>query len=150
VTRYAQGTTIGVGRTIEEIRSLLLKHGATHFASGETPELGMVQFAIRGRHYRFEVRRPTWDDVQGFYADPRRITAAKAIDDEWRRRWRARLLWTKAQLEFAEGEAGVLEEALLAHLVLPDGRTMGSWASPQIEAAYERGGMPALLGEGTR
>lgn len=149
MTRYAAGTTVSVDRSVQEIRTVLSKAAATHYAFGETPELGMIQFAIDRRHYRFEVRRPTWDDVRGFYADPRRIAQAKAIDDEWRRRWRVRVIWLKAQIELTEGEPGALAEAMLAFLVLPDGRTLGGWAAPQLEAVYATGGMPPLLGTGS-
>jgi hypothetical protein len=37
---------------------------------------------------------------------------------------------------------------MLAHLVLPDGRTFGSWAEPQVEGMYADGQMPPLLGSG--
>src|SRR5258708_2375284 len=125
MTRYAEGTTVSVDRTQGEIRQLLLRAGATHYAVGEAPEKAMVQFALGGRHYRFEVIRPSIDDVQGFYSRTPTNGWNWAVDAEWRRRWRARLLWIKAQIEFAEGEPGALEEAMLAHLVLPDGRTLG-------------------------
>jgi hypothetical protein len=142
---YAKGTAVPVSRSIDEIRSMLLKAGATRYAYGEDPDQAAVQFELDGRHYRFAVRRPTEADV------PRqvyRVPPAALIDAEWRRRWRARVLWIKAQIEFAEVEPVAFHEAMLAHLVLPDGRTLGRWADPQIAGMYERGGMPPLLGDG--
>ncbi len=139
---YAKGTTVPVSRSIDEIRSILLKAGATHYAYGEDPEQAAIQFALDKRHYRFTVRRPTELRAKaGWSSDAR-------IDAEWRRRWRARVLWVKAQIEFAESEPAAFHEAMLAHLVLPDGRTLGGWAEPQIGEMYERGGMPPLLGDG--
>jgi hypothetical protein len=38
----------------------------------------------------------------------------------------------------------------LAHIVLPDGSTVGDWAAPQLALAYERSEMPALLPGGAR
>lgn len=147
---YAQGTAVPAERTQNEIRTLLMRAGATHYAFGEEPERSMIQFALNGRHYRFEVRRPTDAEVRKQYADlyARQVNWPKKVADEWLRRWRARLLWIKAQIEFAEVEPEAFAEAMLAHLVLPDGRTLGGWAGPQIEAMYESGGMPTLLGDG--
>lgn len=146
--RYATGTQVPVDKTLTEIRRLLLAAGATHYAVGEDPNGAMVQFALHGLHYRFSVRRPTWDDLIDRYERAYRVDQRRATEDEWRRRWRARLLWIKAQLEFAEVEPQEFSRAMLAHLVLPDGTTMGEWAVPQIEAMYEGGRMPPLLGPG--
>lgn len=149
MARYAEGTSVPAERSIQEIRTLLMRAGATHYAFGEEPERALIQFAFGGRHYRFEVRRPTAEQIaKRFNQRPVGNDWRPRIEAEWRRRWRARLLWIKAQIEFAEAEPGALAEAMLANLVLPDGRTMGGWAGPQIEAMYESGGMPALLGDG--
>lgn len=138
---YAKGTTVPVNRSIDEIRSILLKAGATHYAYGEDPQQAAIQFALDGRHYRFTVVRPVLHAASGWSSEQR-------IDAEWRRRWRARVLWVKAQIEFAESEPAAFHQAMLAHLVLPDGRTLGGWAEPQIKGMYETGGMPPLLGDG--
>jgi hypothetical protein len=147
-TRYATGTQVPVDKTLTDIRRLLLAAGATHYAYGEEPNGAAIQFALHGLHYRFNVRRPTWDDLIARYERSYRVDQQRAVEDEWRRRWRARLLWIKAQLEFAEVEPQEFSRAMLAHLVLPDGQTMGSWAMPQIESMYEGGQMPPLLGSG--
>jgi hypothetical protein len=141
---YAKGTAVPVGRSVDEIRSILLKAGATHYAYGEDPDHAAIQFALDGRHYRFAVRRPIENEVGGTAHNQ----YGSRVDAEWRRRWRARVLWVKAQIEFAEGEPTAFHQAMLAHLVLPDGRTLGGWAEPQIEGMYARGGMPPLLGDG--
>jgi hypothetical protein len=146
--QYATGTSVPVEKSLTEIRKLLLAAGATHYAYGEEPEGAAIQFAIEGLHYRFTVRRPRWEDLEKRYREPWRVVQARALDDEWKRRWRARLLWIKAQLEFAEVEPEEFSRAMLAHLVMPNGQTIGTWAVPQIEAMYERGTMPRLLGSG--
>jgi hypothetical protein len=33
----------------------------------------------------------------------------------------------------------------LAHIVLPDGSTVGDWVRPQVESAYQLGTMPQML-----
>lgn len=138
---YAKGTQVPVGRSVDEIRSILLKAGATHYAYGEDPDKAAIQFALDGRHYRFTVMRPSLSAESRWSSEQRN-------DVEWKRRWRARVLWVKAQIEFAESEPDAFQEAMLAHLVLPDGQTLGRWAEPQIARAYETGGMPPLLGDG--
>lgn len=146
---YALATSVSVSRSIDEVRALLLRAGATHYAYGESPESAFVQFAMDGLHYRFEVRRPTPQEAMtNANKDRGHIRRGDEIDAEWRRRWRARVLWLKATIEFAEAEPDVLSQALLANLVLPDGRTLGRWAVPQIESMYSGGQMPPLLGPG--
>ncbi len=46
-----------------------------------------------------------------------------------------------------EGEAGItsFEEEFLAHIMLPDGTTVGEHTLPQVERAYLCGKMPTLL-----
>jgi hypothetical protein len=45
-------------------------------------------------------------------------------------------------------EAGIVEfsDELMAHVVLPDGQTVGEWAKPHLELAYRTGKMPPMLG----
>lgn len=148
--RYAEGTTVGVDLTLQQIRKLLLSHGATHYAFAEGPDFGAVQFALDGLHYRFTIKRPTWAELYDRYSVPSRVDQTRAVDDEWRRRWRARLLWLKAMVEFAEVEPKAFAEAMLSATVLPDGTTMGAWAVPQIESMYRDGAMPPLLGSGVK
>jgi hypothetical protein len=128
--RYAEGTSVSAERSQDEIRSLLRKHGADRFAFAEAPEGAHIQFSLRGQQYRFTVDRPTT-------ADAPRGTQSTWRDREWRRRWRARLLWLKATLEFAADEdSDQLRTALLAYLLLKDGRTVGQ--------LVESGGLPLL------
>ena len=51
----------------------------------------------------------------------------------------------KAKLEAVESGISVFEEEFLAHLVMPDGKTVGQSILPQVEAAYQTGKMPSLL-----
>lgn len=150
MARYAEGTDVPVDRSVVQIRRLLQAAGATHYAFGEGPEGAAIQFALDGRHYRFDVARPTWEQISDRYGAPSRVDHRRAVDNEWRRRWRARHLWVKAQIEFAEVEPEAFSASMLAHLVLPDGSTLGGWAAPQIESMYRDGAMPPLLGSGVR
>lgn len=154
---YAEGTVVPIEKSVTEVRKLLGANGATHYAYGSTPEGEIVQFAIDGHFYRFSVEPVTPASLRAaFMAEHEnewnartradRINWAQRAEAEGRRRWRARVLWLKSLLEFME--VVPLTQSMLSNLVLPDGRTFGGWAGPQIEAMYETGGMPPLLGDG--
>ena len=162
--RYAEGTTVPVETTVSAMKRLLQEAGATHWLYAETPDGSAVQFSLGGYHYRIVVQPPSADALRQEYIDEAvkrgrehrwtiesradRVDWRTKVAAEWKRRWRARLLWLKAQIEFAEGDEGQLPRALMAYLVLPDGRTFETWAVPQIEDMYADGTMPPLLGTG--
>lgn len=159
--RYAEGTTVRVEESQAEIRGLLAKHGATGFMFAEEVAAGgtaraAIQFILGGLPYRFEILRPTAEEFEEEYARTRRSGMAYSIDGkrkaeaEWRRRWRARLLWLKATLEFATAEGGdELQRVLLPMLALPGGQeTMFDYAARELPGAYRSGRMPPLLLEG--
>lgn len=167
MARYAEGTSVAVGVTQGEIRTLLARHGCQHFATAEEPGRSAIQFILGGLPYRFTVERPDAQELRREYIEAQvargrqhRYTIEQRAtymdwtvkaEAEWRRRWRARLLWLKATLEFATGEGGdEVAAALMAHLVLPGGQTMQGWAASQLPGAYESGHMPPLQLTGGR
>ncbi len=161
MARYAEGTTVAVEVSQAEIRTLLARHGCQHFATAEEPGRSAIQFILDGLPYRFTVERPDPAQLRDAYiadqvANGRQYRStiesrasymdwnAKAAG-EWKRRWRARLLWLKATLEFASGEGpDEVAAALMAHLVLPTGQTMQGWAAKQLPGAFRDGVMPPL------
>jgi hypothetical protein len=68
-----------------------------------------------------------------------------AYEAERRRVWRVLVLRLKAKLEVAYDDAELFRREFLADTVLPDGRTVGDWAAPQVEEAYRIGRMPLSL-----
>jgi hypothetical protein len=62
-----------------------------------------------------------------------------------RRKWRALLLAVKFKLESIESYIEIFEETFSAHIVLPDGVTVGQHARSAIDAAYKGQPMPSLL-----
>jgi hypothetical protein len=131
VRRYAEGTTVSVEKSQAEMRALLRKHGASEFGLYEGPSRQAVQFTLYDRQYRFDVDYPDDDWVRAniktaSYAYNYKTIAANKKNAEWMRRWRARLLWLKATLEFAAGEGEQEIPVLLAAFsVLESGRTLG-------------------------
>jgi hypothetical protein len=137
---YAEGTSVPIDRSKAEIERLLTRYGATSFASGWSNDVATLLFEAKGRRIRFELPMP---DAKRWPHEERRA-------QESRRRWRCLALVIKAKLEAVESGLVEFEEEFLAHIVLPGTKeTFGTWAAPQIAAAYERGaGMPPLLGTG--
>ena len=126
MTRYAAKTTVPVARSRDEIERVLGRYGADAFGYGWDGDRSVVSFRAQGRHIRFALEIPP--EAQ-----------------EERQRWRALLLVIKAKLEAVESGITDFEEEFLAHVVLPDNRTVGDWLLPQVEQAYLDGGMPKQL-----
>lgn len=137
---YAENTSVPVDRSQGEIKKILSKYGATAFGFAESKGRAMVQFEMAGRHIKFILPLP----VYGVSRDKNQ----KQIDQLTRSRWRALVIAIKAKLECVECGITTLEQEFLAHIVLPNGQTVGDVMVPQIEGAYKDGKMPPLLGMG--
>lgn len=156
MARYAADTSVSVERSRAEIEAILRRYKADQFGYVSTPRGATVMFTLASRHIKFilplpdpEAREFTHTPAEG---RPRaRENAERAWEQACRQRWRALALVIKAKLEAVAAGITTVEDEFLAHTVLPDGRTMGEWAKPQIEEAYRIGAMPAhLMIEGPR
>lgn len=147
--QYAQGTTVGVDRTRAEIEKIICRYGADQFISGFEERRAFIMFRRDGRNVRFILPLPAIDDdciisTPGGRFRPRG-SRQHALEDETRRRWRALLMVIKAKLEAVASGITHFEEEFLAHIILPDGQTVGTWLAPQIATAYANGSMPRNL-----
>lgn len=137
---YAKTTKVPIARSQAEIQKILSKHGATAFAFAETKGKAMVQFEMAGKRIKFLL--PTYVYATGSnYSFPEQVIAQKN-----RARWRALVLAIKAKLECVEAEITTLEQEFMAHIVLPNGNTVGDVVLPEIESSYKAKEMPLLLG----
>jgi hypothetical protein len=152
---YAENTAVPVERSRAEIEKLLKKHKCTQFMVGVDHEThsAMVQFRANNRIVRFVVKMPDPKDKaysrdrNGWQLSPSGIE--KKVEQGERQRWRALLLVIKAKLESVENQIATFEEEFLAHIVMPNDRTVADLVMPLIERAYESGSMPrAMLPEG--
>lgn len=146
--RYAENTTVSSEQSRAEIERTLIRYGASGFSYGWEKNQALVMFRMQNRIVRFIVPLP---DKELFRSTPQR-RLRRSEDEatrEWekacRQRWRALVLVIKAKLEAVEAGISTAENEFLANIVLPDNTTLGEWAAPQIEAAYNTGRMPALL-----
>ncbi len=136
--KYAASTDVVPERSVEEIRKYAQRRGAEEFTFAMGSRGGVVRFFIGGRPVQFVAEFPT--DVDGTKFRNKREVA----EQEYARRWRVVLLKIKTAFEvWQEGEESTVEEAFLAHLMLPDGTTVGQRAIEQLDGIYE-GRRPSL------
>ena len=153
MSRYAQDTSVSTEKSRAEIEATLTRYGADQFMYGWDREQAVVQFRMEGRHVRFLLPLPDKGDDE-FRLTPSKKYARSADDQlkAWeqacRQRWRALALVVKAKLEAVETGITTFDDEFMAHLVLPDGSTVGQWLGPQIESAYDHGTMPSMLAIG--
>lgn len=150
MSKYAEKTSVSSDRSRAEIEKTLIRYGATGFAYGWETDRAVIGFSISNRHVRFTLPMPSSDSKEFVYTVKR---GTKRSDDQIqaayeqavRQRWRALALAIKAKLEAVDSEITTFEKEFLAHIVLPNGLTVGNWISPQIENSYKTAQMPALI-----
>lgn len=140
---YAARTEVTIGRSQEQIRSLLTKYGATAFGIMEGRGLAMLTFELKNKRIAFKLPLPPSPSDDATQASMN--TYAQLV----RAKWRALLLAIKAKLECVESGITTLEQEFLAHIVLPGGKSFGDIYIPQIEQSYRTQTLPPLI-EGTR
>jgi hypothetical protein len=150
VTRYAEKTEVTSDRSRAEIERTLRRYGATAFAYGWTDTEATVMFELADRRIRFRLPMPDRNARQFTHTPGKGLRRTpEAAEKEWeqaqRQRWRALALVIKAKLEAVEAGITTVEQEFLAHIMLPNGSTVGEWAKPQLAIAYERESMPALM-----
>jgi hypothetical protein len=153
---FAKETTVSVERTRAELEQLLIRFGASGYFSGwdAAANAGFVAFELRGRRLRFRLDLPDPNNTeftmrklnQTNYREQRTPAQARAAwEQACRQRWRALLLLVKAKLAAIEAGIVTLEEAFLADVMLPDGRTVGESVMEPVAEAYRSGQVPPLL-----
>lgn len=128
---YASQTKVPVDQSRAEIERTLKRYGASRFAYFTDPDRSIIMFEANDRRIRFELPLPAGESDKE--------------QQVRRQKWRALLLCIKAKLESVESRIETFEEAFLAHVVMPDGRTVVEHARPRIASAYESGEVQALL-----
>jgi hypothetical protein len=128
---YAEQTKVPVEQTKTEIERTLVRYGADRFAHFTEAGKAVIVFEAKDRRLRFDLPLPSGEDDK----------AQKSR----RQKWRALLLCIKAKLESVSSGIESFEEAFLAHVVLPDGQTVGGYVAPRIAEAYEGNKMVALM-----
>lgn len=147
---YAKDTSVAVEKTEGDIKAVLRRYKATAIATFERPQEAVIAFEMKGRRITMRLPLPDMDSDE-FRLTPSRKWARdeadqmKAWEQACRSRWRALFLCIKAKLESVEANIETFEDAFLAHVMMPDGKTVGEHARPAIDRAYETGTMQPLL-----
>lgn len=151
--RYAQNTKVAVAKSRAEIEALLTRYGASRFAAMSEARRAVVMFEAEGRRVAFELPLPDRANFRLRRVRGRTVEASPDLQlKEWeqacRQRWRALTLVIKAKLEAVQAGITTFEKEFLAHIVMPNGATVGSWLQPRLAQAYESGKMPPILPAG--
>lgn len=148
---FAEKTSVPVERSKAEIESMLMRYGAAQFVSGWSDNEARLRFRAKDRNVQFVLPLPRRDETRFTqhprYSDRRRSDedARKAWEQEVRRLWRALALVIKAKLEAVESGIVAFEDEFLAHIIMPDGKTVTEHARPLIASAYKTGKVVPLL-----
>lgn len=138
---FAQRTSVPVAQSRAEIERMLSRHKCTQFLTGCDYEkaVAKVQFKAHNRIIRFVIALPKRST---FSLGP---SGAAKFEQAERQKWRALLLVIKAKLECVENAIATFDEEFLAHIVMPNDRTVFEIITPQIDSAYLNGKMPRML-----
>lgn len=148
--RYAVGTSVSTERSRAEIETILRRYGAAGFLSGYDEDRAFIAFKMASRQVKFFMTLPSPADKRFTHSHGgRRKRYPDAAHREWeqgcRQQWRALALVIKAKLEAVAAGITIFESEFMAHIVLPDGKTVGEHVRPAIAQAYATGETPPLL-----
>lgn len=150
MSRYAATTAVSTSASKAEIERLIERYGASGFMSGWDATRAVIAFVMNDRKIRFVLPMPGRDEHR-FTHHSRGVRTAEAANKEWeqacRQRWRALALVIKAKLEAIESGISEFDDEFMAHIVLPNGRTVSEEVRPRILTAYATGTVQPLLAD---
>lgn len=142
---YAEETKVPIERTRAEIEALIARHKCSAYMTGTDHDTNkaIVQFRAHSRIVRFVLDLP--NRQHKVFAQRSKPIGDRAYEQALRTKWRALLLVIKAKLEAVEANIATFEDEFLAHIVLPNDKTVAQTITPMIAQAYETGQMPKRL-----
>lgn len=148
---YAKNTSVAVEKSRAEIEGILARYGASAFAYATSEGKAMIQFQADSRRIMFVLTLPNKDELRfthtrggkGYqkWTDERAYTF---WEQACRQKWRCLCLAIKAKLESVASGISSFEDEFMAHIVMPDGKTVSHHMRPRIEQAYQTNKLPAL------
>lgn len=148
---YAQNTVVSVERSRAEIEAILSRYGATAFAYATNMDKAMIKFQASNRHIMFVLQLPDREAkifTHGYAGKGRKLGGDEAYrkwEQACRQKWRCLSLAIKAKLESVESGIASFEDEFMAHILMPDGKTVSQHTAPMIQQAYDSGKMLPLL-----
>ncbi len=145
--QYAKNTEVSSDRSRQEIERTLARYGADQFLYGWQEEMAMIGFRMKKKMVRFLLPMPNRDQFKKSETGRTRKQSSQdaAFEQAVKQRWRALSLVVKAKLEAVESQITTFEEEFMAHIVLPNGKTVSEQFLPELEKAYLTGNMPKML-----
>lgn len=130
---YAAETKVPVLQTQGEIKKMLTRVGCGPVGILEDPRERTIQvlFELDTRRIIFRMTIPDASSQRG-------------REQKERSAWRALAQVIKFKLESIEAGIETLEQAFLAHIMQPDGRTYGETLIPELDNHIAQGGVPRL------
>lgn len=148
MTKYAKGTSVSVENSRAEIERTLYRYGVKSKSFVDTSGKSAVTFQASGLFVRFTIELP---EERDFALTPTKKMRAdterrRAWEQACREKWRALALAIKAKLEIVDSNISSFEREFLAHIVAPDGTTIGDHIVPRIADAFAKKDIGPLLG----
>ena len=153
MSKFAADTSVSADRSRAEIESTLRRYGADEFGYLTTRTGAVVMFAVGERRIKFTLPMPDPNDKE-FTHTPARGTkrSPTQIEAAWeqatRQRWRALHLVIKAKLEAVESGITEFDDEFLAHILTPNGQTIGEQLRPQLARIGLGGPLQLTTGAG--
>jgi hypothetical protein len=150
VSRYAENTSVSADKSRSEIEATLRRYGADQFAYMTSRTEARIGFIANGRQVQFRLAMPDPSDREFTHTPERKNArspqqAEAAWEQATRQRWRALALVIKAKLEAVDTGITVFEDEFLAHIMLPNGRTVGETIGAQLDDVYAGSKMLELM-----
>lgn len=138
--QFAENTSVSVIQTRAEIEKTLMRYGVFERQFTDTTGKSVIQFKSSNRLVRFTLTLPDQNEPR-FKVDGNKRTRSPekkiaAWEQACRQKWRALYLGIKAKLEIVSSGIATFEEEFLAHVVMPNGQTVGELTTPAIEKSY--------------
>lgn len=142
MSRYAAQTDVTADRSRAEIEKTLTRYGANSFMYGWVEGHAAIGFQLNGRAIKFVLPMPNPNDREFTHTPEKNQERkpeirAKVYDQAVRQKWRALALAIKAKLEAVESGITEFDQEFLAHIIMPDGKTISETILPGVQAALE-------------
>lgn len=153
MAKYASNTTVGVDRSLGEIRATLRRFGATGFGYVEQEGTAVIAFEKDGRHYRFVLPLPKREqyryarvNASAFQRERSEAQITLAHEQGIAEKWRALSLAIKGIVVAIDEGILTFEQAFFSNVIVPgEDRTVYDVVQPQVEAAYQGQRQPLQL-----
>lgn len=145
---YASTTSVPVHKSRLEIERILMRYGAHSFAYAAEAAQAIVMFRASDRLVRFILPLKTpaefryKKDSRGRdipYQEHPKARQESMLQQDHRTRWRCLLLVIKSKLEAIATGIESFDTAFLAHIVLPNDKTVGQAVIPRLAEACPKG-----------